>query len=417
MPICKLILATILLASPAGAGENWPQFRGPRGDGQSDATGLPVKWSATQNVVWKTPIHDLGWSSPVVWGNQIWMTTATANGREMFAVCVDLPSGKVVRDVKIFDAEAPEHIATNNSYASPTPVIEAGRLYAHFGTYGIACVDTATGAILWSRRDLKCDHHEGPGSSPMVWGDLLIVDVDGRDVQYVIAMDKSTGKTVWKTTRSIDYSKYMNNTRKAFCTPIVIDAGGRNELVSPGAKAVIGYDPATGTELWKVRYNGWSMTPRPVYGQGLVFVVNDYEKPELWAIRPGGNGDVTDSHVVWKMTKGVSSRPSLLLIGGLIYMVSSDGIACCVDAKTGQLVWKQRLAGNYSASPLYADGHIYFFNHDAVATVIEPGREYKQLAANELGEREELMASPAVVGKALLVRTRGQLYRLEKKAD
>jgi outer membrane protein assembly factor BamB len=415
MPTWKLFVAAILIATPVWAGEHWPQFRGPAGNGHSDATGLPIKWSETQNVVWKTAIHDLGWSSPVVWGNQVWMTTATANGRQMFAVCVDLAGGKVIHDVKVFDTPAPEHVASTNSYASPTPVIEAGRLYAHYGTYGIACLDTGTDKIVWSRRDLKCDHHEGPGSSPMLWGNLLIVHVDGRDVQYVIAMDKATGQTVWKTDRSINYSIYGQNERKAFCTPVVIVADGHNQLISPGAKAVMGYDPDTGRELWKVRYNGWSVTPRPVFGQGLVFIITDYERPELWAIKSGGSGDVTSSHVAWKMTKGAPSRPSLLLVENLLYMVSSDGMASCVEAGTGQLVWKQRLAGNYSASPIYADGRIYFFNHESAATVIQPGREYKLLAVNEFDGQQELMASPAVVGKALLVRTKGNLYRIEKR--
>ncbi|MGA2501351.1 MAG: PQQ-binding-like beta-propeller repeat protein [Tepidisphaeraceae bacterium] len=408
-------MTVVLVTVPVWAGEHWPQFRGPQGNGHADATGIPVKWSETQNVVSKTAIHDLGWSSPVVWGNQIWMTTATINGREMFAVCVDLAGGKVIHDVKVFDTPAPEHVASTNSYASPTPVIEASRLYVHYGTYGIACLDTGTGKIVWSRRDLKCDHHEGPGSSPMVWGNLLIVHVDGRDVQYVVAMDKTTGQTVWKTDRSINYSIYNQNERKAFCTPIVIEADGRNELISSCAKAVMGYDPGTGHELWKIRYNGWSVTPRPVFGQGLVFIITDYERPELWAIKPGGNGDVTGSHVAWKMTRGAPSRSSLLLIDDLLYMVSSDGMACCVEAGTGQLVWKQRLAGNYSASPIYADGHIYFFNHESVTTVIQPGREYKLLAVNELDGPQELMATPAVVGKALLVRTRSSLYRIEER--
>ncbi len=415
MAMLRLIVVMALMAGFVEAGENWPQFRGPEGNGHADANGLPVSWSGTRNIVWKTAIHDFGWSSPVIWGNQIWLTTATASGRQMFVVCVDRTSGKIVHDIKVFDTEAPEHIAASNSYASPTPVIEAGRLYAHYGTYGIACLNTETGKILWSRRDLNCDHHEGPGSSPIVWGDLLIVHVDGRDVQYVIAMDKNTGKTAWKTNRSIDYSQYHINSRKAFCTPTVIDVDGHEELISPGAKAVMGYDPATGRELWKVRYNGWSMTPRPIFGHGLAFIVNDYEKPELWAIKPGGSGDVTASHVAWKMTKGAPSRPSLLLIGDLLFMVSSDGMAGCVEAKTGQLVWKQRLPGGYSASPIYADGRIYFFNHDAVATVIQPAREYMLLATNEFEEREEMMASPAVAGKALFVRTKGNLYRIEQE--
>ena len=402
------------MAAPGVATESWPQFRGPQANGHADVEGLPLKWSEKENVIWKTPIHDLGWSSPVIWKDAIWVTTATTDGHHEFAVCIDRASGKLVHDVKVFDTEKPEHVATSNSYASPTPVIEDGRLYVHYGTYGTACLDTDSGKILWTRRDLNCDHHEGPGSSPMLWGNLLIFNVDGRDVQYVVALDKATGKTVWKTNRSIDYSKYPENTRKAFCTPIVIESGGRLQLISPGAKAMMGYDPASGEELWKVRYDGWSVTPRPVFGHGLIFLVTDYEHPELWAVRPGGTGDLTASHVVWKITKAVPSRPSLLLIDDLLYMVSSVGIASCVEAKTGRLVWQERMGGGYSASPIYADGRIYFFNHEGTATVVQPGRKYTVLAVNKL-DGEDLMASPAVAGKSLFVRTRTDLYRIEKR--
>jgi outer membrane protein assembly factor BamB len=248
----------------------------------------------------------------------------------------------------------------------------------------------------------------------MLWGNLLIVDVDGRDVQYVIALDKATGKTVWRTKRSVDFSVFQENIRKAFCTPIVIDVGGRLQLVSPGAKATMGYDPASGAELWKVRYNGWSVTPRPVFSHGLVFIVTDYEHPELWAVRPNEAGEFPASQVAWKLTKMVPSRPSLLVIDDLLYMVSSTGIATCVEAETGRLVWQKRIGGAYSASPIYADGRIYFFSHEAASTVIKPGRQFKVLAVNKL-DKDDLMASPAVAGKALFVRTRSHLYRIEKR--
>jgi glucose dehydrogenase len=395
----------------AAAGENWPQFRGPGGDGHSDSTGLPLTWSETENVAWKTAIHDHGWSSPVLWQGQVWVTTATEDGHRLFAVCVDRETGKVAHDVRVFDVEKPEHVADVNSYASPTPVIEPGRLYVHYGTYGTACLDTASGKVLWTRRDLHCDHHEGPGASPILHEDLLIFHVDGRDVQYVVALDKATGKTVWKTPRSIDYRPFHMNLRKAFCTPTVIEADGRRQLVSPGAKAVMGYDPRTGEELWKIRYNGWSVTPRPLFGHGLVFLVTDYERPELWAIRPGGRGDLTDSHVAWKVRQGVPSQPSFLLIGDRLYLVNNDGIAMCVEAKTGQVVWKERMGGSYSASPVFADGRMVFFSRQAVATVLEPQSQYKPLHVNRLDG--ELMASPAVSGRSLFVRTRTHLYRID----
>ncbi|MFH1923072.1 MAG: PQQ-binding-like beta-propeller repeat protein [Planctomycetota bacterium] len=409
--ICTLValLPTVL----ASGSENWPQFRGPHGDGHADSAHPPRTWSETSNIAWKTPIHGRGWSSPVIWEDQIWVTTATEGGRRLFAVCIDRDSGEVVHDIHVFDVENPEQIAKVNSYASPTPVIETGRVYVHYGTYGTACLDTKTGRTLWTRRDLNCDHHEGPGASPILFGELLIFNVDGRDVQYVVALDKTTGQTVWKTDRSIDYSPYSENFRKAYCTPSVIEWRGRLELISPGAKAVIAYDPRTGEELWKVRYNGWSVTPRPLFGQGLLFVVTDFVHPELWAIRPGGGGDVSDTHVVWRMTRSIPKAPSLLLIDALLFFVTDDGTALCAEAETGRVVWQERLGGDHWASPLLAGGSIYFVSREGVTRVVEPSRQYTPLASNQLDG--ECMASPAAIGGALFLRTGTHLYRIEER--
>lgn len=406
------ILCVLLLASALPAADDWPQFRGPNGNGHSPVSGLPLKWSEQENVAWKTPIHDRGWSSPVVWGNQVWLTTATQDGSKLYAIAVDRESGKIVHDIHVFDVEHPLFVPPANTYASPTSVIEDGRVYVHFGTNGTACLDSASGAILWTRRDLNCDHEQGAGSSPMLLGNLLVVNVDGRDVQYVVALDKNTGKTVWKTDRSIDYSVFEVFQRKAYSMPIAVPKpDGGNQLISLGAKAMFAYDPATGSELWKVRHDGWSIAPRPVYGHGLVFAIVDHDQPQLWAVRPDGSGDVTDSHVVWKITQAMPARPSLLLIDDLLFIVSSSGIASCLEAKTGSVVWRQRIEGKYSASPIYADGRIYFFNEDARATVIKPARQFEVLAINELAT-EQLMASPAVAGHAIFVRTAGHLYRI-----
>ncbi|HUT11207.1 MAG TPA: PQQ-binding-like beta-propeller repeat protein [Thermoguttaceae bacterium] len=414
----RVALLIVLLTFPIGlvsAGENWPQFRGPAGDGHSDATDLPLTWSETENVAWKTPIHDRGWSSPVVWQDQVWVTTATADGTRLFAVCVDRRTGKLVHDVKVFDVERPERIAPINSYASPTPVIEEGRVYVHYGTYGTACLDTRTGQTIWARRDLNCDHHMGPGSSPIPFGGLLIFPVDGMDVQYAVALDKATGQTVWKTDRSVDYTAVNLYHRKAFCTPTVIEFDGRLQLISPCAKAALAYDPTDGRELWKIPLRGWSMTPRPLFGHGLVYMVIDYDFPELWALRPDGRGDVTEDRIVWRIDTGMPATPSLLLIDEWLFMVNDDGVASCVEAKTGQLVWKERLRGDCSASPLYADGRIYFFNEEADTTVIRPDRQCKILAVNELPGR--LMASPAAAGNAIFLRTDTHLYRLDRGSE
>lgn len=407
--LCSLIVSP----ASAGAGGGWTELRGPDRNGHAGSVKTPLSWSETNNVVWKTSIHDLGWSSPVIWEDHIWVTTATADGKQMFAVCVDAKAGRVVHDVKVFDTPQPEHIASVNSYASPTSAIESGRVYVHYGTYGTACLDTRDGRILWTRRDLNCDHHEGPGGSLMLEGDRLYFTVDGRDVQYVIALNKATGETAWKTNRSVDYTEIGSNSRKAFCTPIVIEAAGRRQLISPGAKALMAYDPQTGAELWKVRYQGWSMVPRPLYGRGLLFIVNDYDHPELWAIKPDGQGEVTDTHVVWKVTKDVPSMPSLLLIEDLLYMVRDEGIVTCLEADTGKVVWRERLKGRHSASPIYAAGRVYLFSEKNLTTVIAPGREFRLLAENQL--EEKVMATPAVVENAFILRSKTHLYRIEEK--
>jgi outer membrane protein assembly factor BamB len=406
----SLSLGSLALAATSG---HWPELRGPDRNGHAVAAKTPLSWSETNNVSWKTAIHDLGWSSPVIRENQIWVTTATADGKQMFAVCVDADTGRIVHDIKVFDTPQPEHVASVNSYASPTSAIEAGRVYVHYGTYGTACLDTRDGMILWTRRDLNCDHHEGPGGSLMLDGDRLHFTVDGRDVQYVVALNKATGKTVWKTNRSVDYSQVNSNSRKAFCTPILIEVAGRRQLISPGAKAMMAYDPQTGAELWKVRYNGWSMVPRPLFGRGLLFVVNDYDRPELWAIKPDGQGDVTDSHVAWKVAKDVASTPSLLLIDDLLYMVRDEGIATCLEADTGKVVWRERLTNRHSASPVYAAGRIYLFSEKNLTTVIAPGREFRVLAESQLDEK--VMATPAVIGNAFILRSKTHLYRIEEK--
>jgi outer membrane protein assembly factor BamB len=414
----KLLLAVLplllsgLLAS-AATSPNWQELRGPERNGHAVAAKTPISWSETNNVAWKTVIHDLGWSSPVIWGNQIWVATATVDGKQMFALCVDAGTGRILHDVKVFDTPQPEHVASMNSYASPTSAIEAGRVYVHYGTYGTACLDTRDGKILWSRRDLNCDHHEGPGGSLMLDGDLLFFAVDGRDVQYIVALNKATGETAWKTNRSVEYSQFPANCRKAFCTPILIDVAGHRQLISPGAKVMMACDPQTGAELWKVRYNGWSMVPRPLFGRGLLYVVNDYDRPELWAIKPDGKGDVTDSHVAWKVVKDVASTPSLLLIDDLLYMVREEGIMTCLEADTGKVVWRERLKNRHSASPIYSAGRIYLFSEKNLTTVMAPGREFKVLAENQLDER--VMATPAVIGNALILRSKTHLYRLEEQ--
>lgn len=411
MLILLLLLPTVTSLSAA---ESWWQFRGPHGNGHHRSTEPPLKWNESTNVTWKTEIHDRGWSSPVILDDQIWLTTATRDGHQLYAVCVDRISGRIVHDLHIFDVHDPMRITDENTYATPTPVVSDGRVFVHYGTYGTACLDTSSGNVLWTRRDLNCDHEAGagPASSPTLINDQLVVHVDGRDVQYIIALDPETGETLWKTPRSIDFTGIPVHHRKAFCMPFTVPRGAGTQIVSPGGRAVYGYT-MDGKELWRIQHRGFSVAPRPVFGHGLVFAVIDRDHPELWAIRPDGTGDVTDTHVAWKETKSMPQRCSPLLIDDLLYVVNRKGIATCLDATTGSKVWKKRLKGAYSASPVYAGGHIYLFNEDATATVIRPGREPDIVSTNRLPP-QILCASPAIDGNALIIRTESSLYRIEE---
>ncbi len=411
MPAIALVLLITCSAPPAN--DAWPQFLGPDANGSTPQAGLPLTWSEAKNIRWKIAIHDRGHSSPVTWKKQIWLTTASEDGKQLYALCVDRGSGRIVHDLRVFDVEKPEPIAALNTYASPTPAIEEGRVYVHFGTYGTACLDTATGKTIWSRHDLHCNHFRGPGSSAFLYKNLLILHFDGTDVQYVVALDKRTGETVWKTDRSTEFGHADGDLRKAYSTPIVIDAGGP-QLISCGAYAAMAYDPETGREIWKVNYpGGFSNVGRPLYAQGMLFLNTGFSRPEIWAVRPDGHGDITKSHVVWKSkAKNLPAKPSSVLVGDLLFSVSDNGVATCLDAKSGATVWQERIHGFFSASALAAPGRVYFFDQEGKTTVIAPERKLKVLAVNKLDEG--CMASPAVAGKALIVRTSGNLYRIEE---
>ncbi|HZV05942.1 MAG TPA: PQQ-binding-like beta-propeller repeat protein [Gemmataceae bacterium] len=411
-----MLFVMLLFTGLSAAGENWPQFRGPHGDNRADDAKLPLTWSENKNVVWKTAIHDKGWSSPVVWGDQIWLTTAKADGKELFAVCVDRDSGKVRHDVKVFDVENPSKLwAGYNSFASPTPAIEASRVYVHFGTYGTACLDTATGKTLWQRLDLHCDHWRGAASSPILYGDLLFLTFDGHDKQYVVALNKHSGDTVWQKDRDIDYKTTDGDFKKAFSTPAIRIVDGVPQLISSAAMATIAYDPKTGAELWKVYHGGMNVTAPPLYGQGKAFLCTGDGGLRLLAVRPNGRGDITATHIAWKAKNknSVPSRSSPILVGDLLYMVHESGMVSCLEAETGELVWQERLGGKFWASPLYANGRLYFFDEDGQGHVLAAGRTWKKLATNKLNDG--CRASPAVSGKALFVRTLTHLYRIEER--
>lgn len=403
-----------LFPAATSGGENWPDFRGPHFDGRTSATSLPLVWSEQQNIRWKTAIPGLGHSTPVIWEDKIWLTTATSDGTQLFALQVSLETGEIQRRVKLFDVSEPQPINGMNSYASPSPVIDKQRLYVHFGTYGTAAIETATGKILWQRSDLTLDHREGPGSSPVLFGDLLILTCDGTDVQYVIALDTKTGETRWKTNRSIDFGNLNPDFRKAYSTPLLAQVGGQPQLITTGAHSAYGYDPASGKELWRVAYEGFSNVCRPAVADGMMFLNTGYMKPQMLAVKLGGGGLLGEDQLVWKQASGASNKPSVVITGGLLFQVSDGGVASCLDTKTGEVVWTKRLGGNFSASPLLAGDRIYLFDHKGKAIALKAGREFEQLAENQLDDG--FMASPAVAGNALILRTTTCLYRVEAAA-
>ncbi len=421
MLFSQVMLFSVLLGTSTIRDEEaaaWPDFRGPRGDGHAIATARPpVEWSEERYVTWKTPVHGLGWSSPVVVDGQVWMTTGTEDGHRLSVVAVDLASGAVVHDRVLFEVDEPQFRNALNSHASPSPVAMPGRVFVHFGAYGTAALDSRTGETVWQRRDLPCQHLMGPGSSPVLVDGRLVLTFDGADRQVVVGLDPATGETLWETPRSTDFTNIIPDQRKAYGTPFVAEVDGQRQLVSVGAQAAFGLDPRTGVELWQVRIPGYSMSSRPFAGRGLTFINTGFDRPQLWAIRLGGLGDVTESHVAWKETRSLPTIASKVLVDDRIYLVSDGGVLGCLKADTGETIWRERIGGRFCASPIVAGGHVYFFDREGMATVIVPEDEYRLVAQNSL--EAGCMASPAVIGNALIVRTTSHLYRIEgpKRAD
>lgn len=406
-----ILAATCLCSAPSHA--DWPDWRGPTADGHSDATGLPLHWSETENIAWKTAIHDNGHSTPVVLDDQIWLTTAKEDGTVLYAVCVDLDSGAVLHDITVFEVAEPQRIHPLNTYATPSAAIEQGRVYVHYGSLGTACIDTQSGEVLWRRSDLNTDHMQGPVSSPVLFENMVIITVEGVDSQFIAALDKKTGETLWLYKRPEElYTGIQGVYLKSYQTPVILEIGGQPQLVSNGALLVTGHNLQNGEEIWRARYKDDSTISRIVRGNGLLFV-NTGGPPggtELWAIREGGHGDVTDSHVVWKMTEDAPHESSPVLVGDLLFCISDPGVLKCLEAATGTMVWSKPMESKYGASLLSVAGRIYLSNKKGKTTVIAPEREYKELATSQLDG--ELWTSPAVAGDSLLLRTKTHLYRI-----
>ncbi|MEM7386287.1 MAG: PQQ-binding-like beta-propeller repeat protein [Verrucomicrobiota bacterium] len=417
-----LVLLSLLIFGPGGlqAG-NWPDFRGPKANGHVDGE-LPREWSEKKNVIWKTPIHDRGWSTPAIWGDQVWLTTASNDGTRFYGVAIDRKTGVVLMDKLLFRSAKPEPLGNKvNTYASPSPVIDEERVYLHFGSYGTVCFDTKTLKPLWERTDFPCLHFRGPGSSPFIYKDTLILTFDGVDFQYLVALDRRTGKTLWRRDRSTDFKDLDQegkpaaggDFRKAYNTPIIAPmADGSVQLISPGARAAWAYNPNTGAELWQLPYDQFSGAARAIFEKGTAYINSGYSKADLYAVELTGHerGTLEESSIKWVSSKRIPNRSSVIMIGGRLYFVNDGGVASCVEPETGEVIWSERLKGQFSSSPIYAGGVLYLFNEQGAAFLIEPGPEFKLLQENQLDDG--MLASPSSDGKDLYLRTKTHLYRI-----
>ena len=416
-------LVAAALAAAADAGSSWLGLRGD-GSGRSSERGLPLTWSESHNVFWKTALPGRGYSSPVVAGGKVWLTTALEAEHSLRVLALELASGKIIHDVEVFQPAAWQPGHDENSFASPTPVADETRVCVHFGTYGSACLAQADATVLWKANDQPQEHEVGPGSSPILWKDLFLVNCDGTDSDYVLARDKVSGKVVWKKERRF-LEKRQPPHRKAFSTPIVVEVAGKAQLISTGAAATTAYDPATGEELWYLQHEGYSNVPMPLYGGGKVVVNSGYAQPNLLAIAlDGARGDVVFSHLRWSYYGQVPANSTPLYLempaagpapaaaarSGRIFMVADFGIASWLDADRGELIWRERVGGRFFASPLYADGRIYAFAHDGRTLVLEPGETYHLLAENKLDGK--VNATPAIAAGSIFLRSEQALYRL-----
>lgn len=413
LPAAHWLVLFVACLPVAATAADWREFRGSGAQGLAPAAKLPTTWSADKNVLWKTPLEGKGWSSPALFEGKLYLTAAVAKSDEptaaqtLRALSVDAGTGKLLWQTDLFEQPEGQKIHSKNSHASPSPITDGKHLWVHFGTHGTACL-TLAGDVVWKTNEFKYAPVHGNGGSPVLVDGRLIFSCDGSDTQTVVAVDAKTGKTAWKTPRSVQPKKGF-----AFCTPLAIEVAGKTQIVLPGPDAVCAYDPADGRELWKVRYpGGYSVVPRPVFGKGLVFVCTGYDSPRVLAIRPDGAGDVTETHVAWELKKSAPLNPSPLLVGDELYLISDNGIATCLDAVSGKQHWQERIGGNFSSSPVFANGYVYLQNEAGAGIVLKAGTTFEEVSRNETGERT--LASYAIDEAAgdLFLRTETGLMRI-----
>ncbi len=409
----------IFLLSCQSESDNWTHFRGSNMDGHAQVEIAPTHWSDTENVVWKVPVKGIGWSSPVVYGKQVWLTSAEEDGTKFYTLCFDLESGKLLDEKTIFTSDEPQHIHSTNSYATPTPCIEKGRVYVHYGTFGTACINTDNFEVVWKRDDMPCDHMQGPASSPILYKNMLIVHLEGIADPYVVALDKNTGETIWKSVRPADiYDPLEPVYRKSYQTPVVVHVGGKDLLISNSSYMCFAHDVNTGEVVWTFTYGFDSTVSQPLFWNGLVFVnsgwIFEENKPYFtrqFAIDPTGTGDVTETHLKWMYEDEVPQIPTPVIVDGKMYMVHDRGMITCLDAMSGNPVWKEKLKGNFNASPIYAAGNIYFINVKGDCTIINPGDTFQKVAENSIGET--VKAIPVFIDDQMILRTKDNLYMIK----
>jgi hypothetical protein len=415
----QLIVLLLVGTQPVKSQQtDWTHFRGTNLNGFSEDNNPPTHWNDTTNIIWKTAIEGKGWSSPVVFGNQVWLTSASNDGKQMSGICLDFVTGKPIHSINLFqpDSAYPKH--SINTYATPTPCIEEGYVYLHFGTYGTSCVNTNTGKVVWTRNDLNCDHVQGPGSSPILYKNLLILHIEGIDVQYLVALNKQTGETVWRTERPKKiYEALMPIGKKAYITPIVVNVSGRDLLISNGSAVCIAYDPLTGEEVWRIVEGEDSTIAMPITENGIVYFFPGFVSPtdgekytELIAVNPDGKGDIAQSNVIWRFKSPILQLLTPVMKDGLIYTIDTRNMLYCLDAQTGKEVYSKKLTQKYNSSPIIAGGYIFFTSVRGETLVIKTGNQLEVIAENKLPG--EVYATPAFLHNSILMRTDKYLFRI-----
>jgi outer membrane protein assembly factor BamB len=416
-----LFIITLIFLSFSGCNKpeyNWTHFRGSDLNGHARVKSAPLNWDESSNIVWKVPVKGLGWSSPVVYGDQIWLTSADRNGKEFYTLCFDFETGQLLDEKLIFTRNNPQRIHSTNSYATPTPCIEKGFVYVHFGTFGTACIDTRTFEVVWKRDDLPCEHMQGPASSPVIYKEMLILHLEGTEDPYVASLNKRTGELIWTSVRPAEiYDPIQPVYRKSYQTPIIIDVNRRKLMISNSAFMCFAHDVYTGEVVWTVEYGYDSTVSMPLFHNGIVYVNSGWifleNKPSFtrqYAIDPSGEGDVTDTHVKWIYEDEVPQIPTPVIVDNRMYMVHDRGMVTCLDLKTGNPVWKEQLSGNFNSSPVYAGGNIYFINVRGDCTIIEPADTFRLIAGNSIGET--VKAVPAFVRDRMILRTEKNLIMI-----